>query len=211
MKFINDEKRNSFCMQCLPPLSPLDAKIECLPLLRLWRSEPRTRRLISSRDGHSTVLLLPLGSRNRLVDVRRRRGARRDGTLDAVRAVELGLLGRWGHEREGLDGRYGSLANSSILREARLAHLHLAVGVVQVVALGWCPSAVSWGEETAWETWGVWSGLHLELREVEVGAGTIAGGHGLSEAALGVVAVEGYAVDDDGDDFDYYFDDAADE
>jgi len=123
----------------------------------------------------------------------------------------LVFLGGGDMSVKGLTGRYGSLANSSILREARLAHLHLAVGVVQVVALGWCPSAVSWGEETAWETWGVWSGLHLELREVEVGAGTIAGGHGLSEAALGVVAVEGYAVDDDGDDFDYYFDDAADE
>jgi hypothetical protein len=34
--------------------------------------------------------------------------------------------------------------------------------------------------------------------------------HGLPEAALGVVAVECNAVYYDGDDFDYYFDDAAD-
>jgi hypothetical protein len=53
--------------------------------------------------------------------------------------------------------------------------------------------------------------LRAELREIEVGSGGVAAGHRFPETALGVVAVEGDAVDEDCEDFDDDFDDAADQ
>jgi hypothetical protein len=49
------------------------------------------------------------------------------------------------------------------------------------------------------------------LREVEIGAGAVAHGHGLAELALGPEAVEDDAVDDNAEELDDDFDDAADE
>jgi hypothetical protein len=53
--------------------------------------------------------------------------------------------------------------------------------------------------------------LHAQLREIQVGAGAVAGGHRLAETALGVVAPECYAVDDNGKDFDDDFNNGTDE
>lgn len=46
--------------------------------------------------------------------------------------------------------------------------------------------------------------------EIEIGAGLVADGHGLSELPLGPESVEDDAIDDDAEHFDYDFDDAAD-
>jgi hypothetical protein len=51
--------------------------------------------------------------------------------------------------------------------------------------------------------------LHLELSEVEIRTGIVADSHGLSETTLGVVAVKSDAIDDDGDNFNDNFDNAA--
>jgi len=73
----------------------------------------------------------------------------------------------------------------------------------------WCtPAAIARGERSAW---GIWSGLGAKLSKVEIGAGLVADSHGLAELALGVEAVEDDAVNCDCEDFDYHFDDAADE
>lgn len=61
------------------------------------------------------------------------------------------------------------------------------------------------------EAGGVGGGLGAELGEIEVGAGAVAHVHGLVEAALGVVAVEDDAVEQDADDVDDDLDDHADE
>ena len=58
---------------------------------------------------------------------------------------------------------------------------------------------------------GVGGGLGLELGEVEVGAGLVAGVHGLAELVFAVEAVEDDRVDGDGDELDDDFDDAADQ
>jgi hypothetical protein len=74
---------------------------------------------------------------------------------------------------------------------------------------GFHVGAVGGGEGA--EAGGVGGSLGAELGEVEVGAGFVAVVHCLAELALGVVAVEDYAVDGDGDGFDDDFDDAADD
>jgi hypothetical protein len=57
----------------------------------------------------------------------------------------------------------------------------------------------------------VGSGLRAKLSEIEVGAGSVSGVHGLVEAALGVVSVKNDAVEQDADDLDHDLDDDADE
>jgi hypothetical protein len=49
------------------------------------------------------------------------------------------------------------------------------------------------------------------LGEVEIRTGAVAHGHGLAELALGPEAIEDDAVDDDAEELDDDFDDAADE
>lgn len=63
----------------------------------------------------------------------------------------------------------------------------------------------------SWETRGVGSRLRAKLCKVEIGAGAVTNIHGLVQAALGVVAVEDDAVEQDADDLKDDFDDDADE
>lgn len=81
--------------------------------------------------------------------------------------------------------------------------------VVLRVSWGRAPAAGAGGEGA--ESWGVGCGLGAELGEVEVGAGLVAVGHGLSELSLGPEAEEDDGVDGDDEDFNDDFDDAADE
>ena len=87
-------------------------------------------------------------------------------------------------------------------------HALFDVGGLGVVVDGWAPATVAGGEGTAG---GVGCGLRAQLGEVEVGAGFVAGGHGLAELVFGVEAVEDDGVDGNGDDFDDDFDDGAEE
>jgi hypothetical protein len=68
---------------------------------------------------------------------------------------------------------------------------------------------VGWGERS--ETWGVRGGLRAQLGEVEIGTGFVTDIHGFAQLTFRVVAVEDNAIDDNGDGFNDYFDDAANE
>jgi hypothetical protein len=77
------------------------------------------------------------------------------------------------------------------------------------MAWRWTPAAGARRHGT--EARGVGCGLRAELGEVEIGTGTVAHGHGLAKLALRPEAVEDDSVDGDDKNFDYDFDDAADE
>jgi hypothetical protein len=81
--------------------------------------------------------------------------------------------------------------------------------IVGLETLGWLPPAISWRKKTARKSWSVWRGLHLKLSEIEIRPSTIAHSHGFSEAAFGIVAVEGDTIDNNGNNFDDYLNNAA--
>jgi len=175
------------------------------------RSEPwRHGRHVGSWDRHLRVLRLAWRGRDVVVDDHcwGRRNNRRLAGL-----ISLGLLERRGREGERLGRVNLALVDSDEAAAVLLGHalLDVALRVVTVEALRWTPAAVARGKETIGEARGVGCGLHLELGEVEIRAGAVAGGHGLSQTALGVVAVECDAVDGDSDDFDDDFYNAADQ
>lgn len=81
---------------------------------------------------------------------------------------------------------------------------------VDVHGVAWRGSPAS-GTGRHWaKAGGVGSGLGAELREIEIGTGTVTLGHGLPELTLGPESVEDDAVDGDAENFDNHLDDAAD-
>ncbi len=111
---------------------------------------------------------------------------------------------RWWLQLERLrDLRFGLSLHKSASRKALLG---ITQWVDRHLSARWEARALH-----AREAWGVWCGLAAQLGEVEIRAGFVADVHGFAELALGVVAVEDYAVDGYCDGFDDDFDDATDE
>lgn len=170
---------------------------------------------VSTRNGNGIVGRLVGGSRSLVLKVRGWRRGRGTG------GGEAGLL----H----LGGGVGSLGGRGLELEVQVAlatelgrrldelgsrgeGAFLNVGEVSVggrrVAGG--HGVLAQGGRLGSKTGGVGSGLAAELREIEIGAGTVSHIHGLEEAALGVVAVEDDAVEHDAEDLDDDLNDDAD-
>lgn len=134
---------------------------------------------------------LELEGKLRLGELRRRLGDDLDawgkGAL-LVDAAEAAKVGRGVARRQGVLAKSGRLGREHAGRHGDTSH--------------------AGGSR---ETRGVGSRLRAKLCEVEIGAGAVTNIHGLVQAALGVVAVEDDAVEQDADDLEDDFDDDADE
>lgn len=174
------------------------------------------RRLVSARNGHSSVRLLA-GSGGDVLVLPLLESGGSERWADGVGpgwCVEA-VLFHLGSRALDLDGR---CLQGEWLRLVELACvLRLATGFTVLggrvgIDIGWmawwrAPAAGAGREGT--EARSVGSGLRAQLSKVEVGTGAVADSHGLAELALRPESVEDDGVDDDAEGLDDDFDNAA--